>query len=164
MINDTFGHQAGDHVLGAVATRIRSCLRPADLAARLGGDEFAVLLDPGTGSATAAATRIADRIQDLLRLPLMLPCGAEVVVRASIGVATADAGSVTSDQLVADADAAMYRAKGSGKGRWEPASRQLRSGEGSQSEAWRRRPQCQSHPTAARQQMGGFAGCRSLEG
>ncbi|MCU1450167.1 MAG: diguanylate cyclase/phosphodiesterase [Acidimicrobiales bacterium] len=122
-VNDTFGHQAGDRLLSAVATRIRSCLRPADLAARLGGDEFAVLLDAGPApTAGAAASRVADRIQDLLRLPLMLPCGAEVVVRASIGVATAEAGTVTVEQLVADADAAMYRAKASGKGHWELAS------------------------------------------
>jgi GGDEF domain-containing protein len=53
----------------------------------------------------------------------MLPCGAEVTVRASIGVATADAGTITADQLVGAADAAMYRAKGSGKGHWELASR-----------------------------------------
>jgi diguanylate cyclase (GGDEF)-like protein len=123
-INDTFGHQAGDHVLGAVAARIRSCLRPADLAARLGGDEFAVLLDAGpAATAAGAASRVADRIQDLLRLPLILPSGVEVSVAASIGVATAQARTATVEQLVADADAAMYRAKASGKGHWEPASR-----------------------------------------
>jgi diguanylate cyclase (GGDEF)-like protein len=123
-VNDTFGHQAGDHVLSAVATRIRSCLRPADLAARLGGDEFAVLLDAGPpATAGAAASRVADRIQDLLRLPLILPCGTEVVAQASIGVATAKAGTVTVEQLVSDADAAMYRAKASGKGHWEAACR-----------------------------------------
>ena len=112
-INDHAGHAAGDAVLIAAADRIRRCVRPTDLAARLGGDEFAVLLEDADDR---HGQEIAHRIVALLSEAVTIngqPCW----VRASIGLATAGAGSgVDADDLMRHADIAMYRAKEAGKG------------------------------------------------
>jgi diguanylate cyclase (GGDEF)-like protein len=115
-VNDSLGHVVGDELLKAVAGRVAECLRPGDVAARLGGDEFAVLL-PGLAD-SRAATGVAGRIVERLHQPFEV-MGAEVVVAASIGVATGASGELGGDDLLRNADEAMYTAKGLGKGRWE---------------------------------------------
>jgi diguanylate cyclase (GGDEF)-like protein len=112
--NDSFGHAAGDELLVTVAERIRGCLSQAATAARLGGDEFAVLLEGTTGSREGG--HVARRIIDALRAPLTLQ-GQEFTVSASIGIASGD--DVGADELLRQADEAMYRAKRQGKGRYE---------------------------------------------
>jgi diguanylate cyclase (GGDEF)-like protein len=114
-VNDSLGHAAGDELLRAVANRIDHCLRPSDVAARLGGDEFAVLLRRDDPQAPA---RIAERIITTLRDPFDI-VGEEILIRASIGVATSSAHERTTEELLRDADVAMYTAKSLGKGRWE---------------------------------------------
>jgi diguanylate cyclase (GGDEF)-like protein len=114
-VNDSLGHTAGDELLVAATARIRSALREADTAARLGGDEFAVLLEDTTG--IADAVDVANRLLELLRRPFAL-AGKEVVVGASIGI-TLESPGTSSDQLLRNADLAMYTAKRMGKGRFE---------------------------------------------
>ncbi|WP_213009651.1 putative bifunctional diguanylate cyclase/phosphodiesterase [Paractinoplanes toevensis] len=119
MVNDSLGHAAGDQLLAGVAERILVCLRDDDIAARLGGDEFAVLL-PGLGS-PAEAVPIANRVLEQLRAPFELN-GAEAYVTASIGIAYCPAGSPeppSAQDLMVDADLAMYQAKKHGKDKFE---------------------------------------------
>jgi diguanylate cyclase (GGDEF)-like protein len=111
-VNDQLGHQAGDAVLTEVAARLRHCTRPQDVCARLGGDEFAVVLN---GTTDAAAAAIAQRMVGSLAAPIIVD-GRPVRVGASVGVASASAG-VDLDELVHQADVAMYAAKANGKGR-----------------------------------------------
>ena len=112
-INDDAGHAAGDAVLMAAAERIRSCVRPTDLAARLGGDEFAVLLEDADA---AHGEEIAQRILGLLSEAVPV-AGQPCWVRASIGIASAGArAGLDADGLMRHADIAMYRAKEAGKG------------------------------------------------
>jgi diguanylate cyclase (GGDEF)-like protein len=114
-INDQYGHEAGDAVLTAVATALRSVIRSGDTAGRLGGDEFAVLLS--NLPSRAVAESIAQRLIDALRTPVIF--GDLVLgVEASIGVVIHDENSADADQLIAHADAAMYAAKRSGRGRY----------------------------------------------
>ncbi len=122
VVNDSLGHDVGDEFLVAIAGRIGSCLRDTDTAARFGGDEFVVLcadLDqPGE------AQVVARRLDRALRQDVVLR-GHVLVPSASIGVAVSRAGS-TPESLLADADAAMYRAKEHGKGRYELADGSVR--------------------------------------
>jgi diguanylate cyclase (GGDEF)-like protein/PAS domain S-box-containing protein len=113
-VNDSIGHQAGDHLLTEAAHRLRHALRAGDTAARLGGDEFAVLV---CGAGEAQAREIAERLRAALCEPYQVDDG-EVRVGASIGIAFADPGS-TAGELMRNADMAMYRAKQAGKGRVE---------------------------------------------
>jgi diguanylate cyclase (GGDEF)-like protein len=110
-INDSLGHNAGDQLLIAVAARIRTSLRPDDFVARLGGDEFAVLLDR---SERSEAEAVAARLVHALRAPFSLE-GREMRVHASIGIAQAEQGT-GADDLLRNADVAMYSAKTNGKG------------------------------------------------
>jgi diguanylate cyclase (GGDEF)-like protein len=112
-INDDFGHAAGDEALMMVAQRIRGALRDGDLAARLGGDEFGVLVLGLTGR---DAMTVGDRIMAELARPLELSSG-RVLVGASIGTAIDGPGDGGVDELLGNADVAMYRAKGLGTGR-----------------------------------------------
>jgi diguanylate cyclase (GGDEF)-like protein len=111
-VNDSLGHAAGDQLLQTVAGRIAGCMRAADTAARLGGDEFAVLLEDLTSH--HEAVRVAERILAALDEPIPV-AGREVFVGTSIGVATGASGA---EDLLRDADVAMYRAKAQGKGRY----------------------------------------------
>jgi diguanylate cyclase (GGDEF)-like protein/PAS domain S-box-containing protein len=113
-VNDTHGHHIGDQLLAEVAQRIRSCLRSQDLAARIGGDEFAVLLRHITN--VDDATDIAQRLADTLAQPAQIG-SISLPSSASIGVAYAPTPSQP-DELLRQADAALYRAKADGKHRW----------------------------------------------
>ena len=117
-VNDSLGHAAGDAVLREVGRRVRTCIRTADTAARLGGDEFALLLED-VDEATVAD--VADRIMHGLETPFALE-GKEVFVRASMGIAFGDAdlrGERGAEELLRNADVAMYTAKEKGKGRYQ---------------------------------------------
>ena len=115
-INDTLGHSAGDDLLAAVAERVRACMRMDDVAARLGGDEFGVLLQHDPLLRDQAAEQTASRIVDALRAPFVLH-GREIHVRASVGIAHAS-GAQSVDELLSNADVAMYSAKADGKERY----------------------------------------------
>ncbi|MBV9804567.1 MAG: EAL domain-containing protein [Solirubrobacterales bacterium] len=116
-INDSLGHAAGDELLVSVASRLRACLRPEDLVARLGGDEFAVMVED-TDDVEAAAVTVARRIMEAFVLPVGV--GSEsVAVYVSVGIATGHGGSSSAEELIRDADVAMYKAKTSGKGHFE---------------------------------------------
>ena len=113
-INDSLGHSVGDRLLEMVADRLRANLRAGDTAARLGGDEFAVLVEGS--DALGRGRTLAERLIEGLSAPLALP-GREVVLRASFGLAAADPLHATSaEELLRNADVAMYRAKAAGKG------------------------------------------------
>jgi len=113
-VNDTLGHAAGDQLLTEVSRRISDSLPAGDLAARLGGDEFAVLLD-GLQDPSEAVERVVGRIRDALARPILVE-GQELVVGASIGVAVGDGRYGTPQDVLRDADIAMYWAKGREKG------------------------------------------------
>jgi diguanylate cyclase (GGDEF)-like protein/PAS domain S-box-containing protein len=114
-VNDSLGHTAGDGLLVAVGERLRNGLRPTDTAARLGGDEFAILIEDVTdnGDVLGVATRLIAELQ----LPFP-PADREIVIGASVGIAF-DSPGVTADELLRNADLAMYSAKRRGKGRYE---------------------------------------------
>jgi diguanylate cyclase (GGDEF)-like protein len=111
-INDRFGHTLGDELLTRVAQILRFRVREGELLTRLGGDEFAVLLED-TGDIDSAA-RVAERLLDALHEPLMLS-GRPVFVSASVGIVTSDLRHSTPEDLLRDADIALYRAKDAGK-------------------------------------------------
>jgi diguanylate cyclase (GGDEF)-like protein len=114
VVNDTLGHAAGDRLLADVASRLRTVLRDGDVAARLGGDEFAVLLDDDPGLSESEA--VAHRIIDSMRVAFSVG-GHDTTVGASIGIAAARLGTERADELLRNADVAMYTAKASGKNR-----------------------------------------------
>ena len=112
-VNDSLGHAAGDELLVAVATRLRSCVRPGDTLARLAGDEFAVLLDDldDERAAVAVAKRVGARLEAPFEIDEM-----EIAVRASIGISLGQTPDARPEDLMRDADVAMYEAKARGKG------------------------------------------------
>jgi diguanylate cyclase (GGDEF)-like protein len=114
-VNDSLGHSVGDELLGVVAEVLLGCIRSTDTAARLGGDEFAVLIDYLEGHSDIVA--LAERILTALRRPVTLGT-TEVVATASIGITFGVPGT-TGEQLLRNADLAMYRAKEHGKDRFE---------------------------------------------
>lgn len=114
-VNDRLGHGVGDELLRRVAAALEASVRSEDTVARVGGDEFALLLDGSdVGAARDAAERILHRLRGI-RLPQEIP----FVVTASIGIASADREGSPLTSLLADADTAMYRAKATGRGRWQ---------------------------------------------
>ena len=114
MVNDSLGHPAGDQLLKEVARRLSLCVRPRDLVARLGGDEFAMLLEQPNTDADVMA--LGDRVLKALELPAMIN-GTELRPMASIGITFSDLGYREPDELLRDADLAMYKAKADGKAR-----------------------------------------------
>jgi diguanylate cyclase (GGDEF)-like protein len=115
-INDSLGHVAGDRFLVMIARRLEKCVRPGDLVARLGGDEFAILL--GDLNDFRDAVQIAERVQKELTRPFNLN-GHEVYTSASIGITLSTIGYEHPENILRDADTAMYRAKENGKARHE---------------------------------------------
>jgi diguanylate cyclase (GGDEF)-like protein/PAS domain S-box-containing protein len=116
VVNDSLGHMVGDELLTAVSRRLESCLRHRDALARLGGDEFAILLDGLDDPQQANA--VAFRIQKALSVPFSID-GREVFTSASIGIAFGLAHYNNPDEIMRDADTAMYHAKSRGKARHE---------------------------------------------
>ncbi|MDQ3660465.1 MAG: EAL domain-containing protein, partial [Actinomycetota bacterium] len=125
IINDSLGHQAGDRALVAIAHRLEGLLRPSDTVARFGGDEFVILCEEV--ESIDQAREIATRIGDAIALPLELGT-TEAVLSASIGIALSRSPADSPEALVRDADAAMYKAKGDGRGRHEVFDVSLRRG------------------------------------
>jgi diguanylate cyclase (GGDEF)-like protein/PAS domain S-box-containing protein len=116
VVNDNLGHLVGDELLTAVSRRLESCVRPGDALARLGGDEFAILLNE-LGDANQA-NAIAFRIQEALSTPFSIG-GRQVFTSASIGIAYGHTQYNSPDEIMRDADTAMYHAKARGKARHE---------------------------------------------
>jgi diguanylate cyclase (GGDEF)-like protein/PAS domain S-box-containing protein len=114
VVNDSMGHMAGNLLLSEVARRLLACASPNDLVARLGGDEFAILLEDSPD--VDAGMRLAQRVLEALRLPMAIN-NTELVPAASIGITTSDLGYRTVDEVLRDADLAMYEAKAAGRGR-----------------------------------------------
>jgi diguanylate cyclase (GGDEF)-like protein len=120
-VNDTFGHLAGDKLLTMVADRLRRLVRSTDTIARMGGDEFTIVQAPLTDA--GQATSLAQSIVDLLSEPFDID-GHQVVIGASVGIAIGPGDGLNSDNLLRNADLALYRAKGDGRGTFrffEPA-------------------------------------------
>lgn len=116
IVNDSMGPVMGDRLLIAIADKLSQCLRSTDMVARLGGDEFSILLEDIKD--IKDATKVADRILELLGSPFTLN-GYEVVTTASIGIAMLSPTYEQAEQVLRDADIAMYRAKRAGKARYE---------------------------------------------
>ena len=112
MVNDSLGHNIGDQLLIAVGRRLETCLRPQDTVARLGGDEFTMFLENIRDETDA--TRVAERVHKELRNPFQVN-GHEVFTTSSIGIALSSTGYTQPEDLVRDADTAMYRAKALGR-------------------------------------------------
>ncbi|HZX93214.1 MAG TPA: diguanylate cyclase, partial [Myxococcales bacterium] len=108
MVNDAFGHEAGDQLLQQIARRLTSCLREGDTLARHGGDEFTMWLDDVRGAADAI--RVADRVHEVMRETFEIG-GQRIQSSASIGVAVGSSGYKQAEDVLRDADVAMYRAK-----------------------------------------------------
>jgi diguanylate cyclase (GGDEF)-like protein len=119
-INDSLGHAAGDELLVKVARRIKESVSTSDITARLGGDEFAMLLEDADDPAVPA-----QRILNSLAAPIEIE-GKPVEVRGSVGIAEHQPGQTTAD-LLRNADAAMYGAKGGGKGQFRSFDQKMRS-------------------------------------
>ena len=112
-VNDTLGHAAGDKLLQMVADRLRTLVRETDTIARMGGDEFAVM--QVAISQPADATSLAQRIIDVLSQPYDIE-GQQAVIGTSIGVSVGPGDGISPDQILRNADLALYRAKGDGRG------------------------------------------------
>jgi diguanylate cyclase (GGDEF)-like protein len=122
LVNDSMGHHVGDEMLVSIARRLEGCVRGGDIVARLGGDEFAILLDRIIDVRDAAM--VAERVQEALQIPLLIG-GYEHATSASIGVALSTGASEQPEYLLRSADIAMYRAKNSGRGRYEMFDRAM---------------------------------------
>jgi diguanylate cyclase (GGDEF)-like protein/PAS domain S-box-containing protein len=121
-VNDSIGHSGGDQLLCGAAARLKTCLRPGDTVARLGGDEFAILLTNVEG--VNAAVHVVERIERVLSVPFLLQ-GQDFSVTAALGVAMNHGNYSQPDEILKDADAAMYRAKSSGKAHHEVYDRAM---------------------------------------
>ncbi len=126
-VNDGFGHSTGDQLLAVVAQRLRAAVKEGDVVARLGGDEFAVVLRNVADTGTAGA--VAERIADSLQLPVSIG-GTDHRISASLGVTFFPDDGTSLENLVRNADNAMYRAKDLGRGRFAFFERESRAGSG----------------------------------
>jgi diguanylate cyclase (GGDEF)-like protein len=122
LVNDSMGHHVGDQVLVTVARRLEECVRGGDIVARLGGDEFAILLERVTDVRDSAM--VADRVQQSLNQPMNIG-GYEHVTTASVGVALSTSAADQPEYLLRSADMAMYRAKNTGRARFEMFDRAM---------------------------------------
>ena len=138
VVNDGLGHVTGDQLLVGVARRLEACVRPGDTVSRFGGDEFAILLEEI--SSPAAAVDVAERIQMALSLPFHLG-GHDIHASMSIGIATSSRDQAKAEDLVLNADIAMYSAKSLGRARYQvfDAAMHARAGERLQLETALRR-------------------------
>jgi len=116
VVNDSLGHLRGDQLLTALGRRLEQAVRPGDLVARLGGDEFVILLDRLDDAGDA--TQVAERIMEALEPPFDLD-GEDIYTSASVGIAMSDTGYLLPEDILRDADVAMYRAKSAGKARYQ---------------------------------------------
>jgi diguanylate cyclase (GGDEF)-like protein/PAS domain S-box-containing protein len=121
MVNDSLGHGVGDELLRRIAGRLRHVMRDTDCLARFGGDEFVVFVDGGVDPAI-----VAERLRRAVLAPVMIE-EHELVVTASIGFAVNSSSDLTADELLRDADAAMYRAKAAGRDRIEAFTEETRA-------------------------------------
>jgi diguanylate cyclase (GGDEF)-like protein/PAS domain S-box-containing protein len=124
-INDTMGHQVGDELLVKITKKLKSLIRPRDMLARLGGDEFVILVE--NASQKRQVKPIAERILRELQNPMVID-GQEIYISASIGIVFGANGYEKAEELIRDADLAMYRAKMKGKGRFEWFESQMHDG------------------------------------
>jgi len=124
-VNDSLGHLVGDKLLIQASSRLKLCLRPEDTAARLGGDEFCVLVEELTGIQDAMT--IASRIQSEFSFPFQID-GYEISVSVSIGIRPGTSASEKPEDILRDADTALYRAKAQGKDRSEVFDIEMRTG------------------------------------
>ena len=115
LVNDSLGHNAGDELLLQMARRVQEKLRPSDIVARLGGDEFAILATDIDHERDAVL--LAERLMDALRRPFVLG-DVELIASASIGITFSAIGYETAEDVLRDADTAMYKAKAAGKARY----------------------------------------------
>jgi diguanylate cyclase (GGDEF)-like protein len=117
LVNDSFGHTIGDRLLTRIAQRLRRCVRARDLVARFGGDEFTFLVEDDTGGA-GNALHVADRIAQELQAPFQLEAQ-DVFVTGSIGIASSISREESPEDLISNADTAMYQAKATSKATYE---------------------------------------------
>jgi diguanylate cyclase (GGDEF)-like protein/PAS domain S-box-containing protein len=122
VVNDSLGHLIGDALLIEIGNRLAGCIRSGDTIARLGGDEFALLLDDIRDESDA--TRVAERVLADLEHPFIID-GHELFSSVSIGIALSSTGSRTPEEILRDADTAMYRAKTGGRSRYELFDRRM---------------------------------------
>jgi diguanylate cyclase (GGDEF)-like protein len=115
-VNDTFGHAAGDELLKIAAKRLRNCVRSGNTVARLGGDEFAVI-QTGTDQ-PEGATALALRVIEAISAPYEID-GRQILVGTSVGISIAPLDAVAADELLKNADLALYRAKSKGRGTYQ---------------------------------------------
>lgn len=121
-INDSLGHSAGDKLLGIVSNRLKSCVRAADVVGRLGGDEFCILID--TVKDPVETRSLASHILSTLIMPIHI-AGTEINISASIGIVVAPSDGISTEELLQNADLAMYQAKAMGRNKYCAFSKEL---------------------------------------